>query len=174
MVLKSITTNDILELQKIYVKAYSSVFSTYWIENGMEQYLTKEADYIGLKSDIESLDHLFYFIKDNTRNVGFIKLNHFTQDPPSENKDESELEKIYILPEYIGKGIGKEAMRELISLVKGLGKKQFFLSVVESNDDAIAFYKKLGFQFHSKTQINEPGFREELRGMDRMVLNLKE
>ncbi|CAM1369589.1 GNAT family N-acetyltransferase [Tenacibaculum xiamenense] len=175
MILKSITTSDILELQKIYIKAYSSVFSNHWVENGMEQYLAKEADYMGLKSDIESLEHLFYFIQHNKTNVGFIKLNNTVQDSPiASDQDISELEKIYMLPEYSGKGIGKEAMKELIGLVKELGKRHFFLSVVESNDDAIAFYKKLGFEFHSKTHIDEPGFKEELRGMDRMILKLRE
>ncbi|SEB45233.1 Acetyltransferase (GNAT) family protein [Tenacibaculum sp. MAR_2009_124] len=173
MILKSITTNDISELQKIYVKAYSSVFSNHWIEDGMEQYLHKEAGYIGLKSDIEGVDHLFYFIQHNGANVGFIKLNNFIKDHiTSKSNHDSELEKIYMLPEYSGKGIGKQAMKELIGLIRNLGKKQFFLSVVESNDDAIGFYEKLGFEFHSKTRIDEPGFKEELRGMDRMVLKL--
>ncbi len=47
-----------------------------------------------------------------------------------------------------------------------------YLCVIDTNRNAIAFYEKLGFVYHSKTRLEEPFFKEELKGMDRMVLNL--
>ena len=71
-------------------------------------------------------------------------------------------------------GIGKMAMTEIINRVRNHGKKVFFLCVIDTNFSAIEFYKKLGFEFHSKTRLEVPHFREELRGMHRMILKLKE
>tara|TARA_B100000809_G_C14980294_1_gene474259 strand:+ start:259 stop:417 length:159 start_codon:yes stop_codon:yes gene_type:complete len=51
----------------------------------------------------------------------------------------------------------------------------FFLSVIDTNKTAIAFYEKLGFKFHSKTILDVPYFKKELKGMHRMIkyLNLQ-
>lgn len=45
-----------------------------------------------------------------------------------------------------------------------------FLCVIDTNTAAMAFYEKLGFQYHSKTRLETPSFKEQLRGMHRMIL----
>jgi ribosomal protein S18 acetylase RimI-like enzyme len=53
-----------------------------------------------------------------------------------------------------------------------LGKQILFLCVIDTNLNAIAFYEKLGFKFHSKTRLEDSYFKEELKGMNRMYLKL--
>ena len=72
-------------------------------------------------------------------------------------------------PKAQGKGIGKKALLEIMTIVKAMGKQTFFLCVIDTNLAAIAFYKKLGFQFHSQTRLEAPLFKEELKGMHRLV-----
>jgi ribosomal protein S18 acetylase RimI-like enzyme len=69
-------------------------------------------------------------------------------------------------------GYGKIVMNEIINRILQKGKKIFFLRVIDTNRNAIAFYEKIGFEFHSKTRLEVPHFREELRGMNRMYLKL--
>jgi ribosomal protein S18 acetylase RimI-like enzyme len=69
-------------------------------------------------------------------------------------------------------GIGKLVLTEIIERKKERGYKNLFLSVIDSNENAIAFYKNLGFHIHSTTRLNIPYFKEELKGMYIMVKEL--
>ena len=54
-----------------------------------------------------------------------------------------------------------------------LNKKTLLLDVIDSNLNAIAFYKKLGFKKTGTITLDAPFFKDELRGMDVMCLDLK-
>ena len=171
MILKPIKINEIFELQDIYLNSYTPIFSDHWDDDGMEIYLNRESDYNRLKSDIQNPFIEYYFIQQNKINVGIIKIKYQSSELFSELEN-CELEKIYILPEYSGKGLGRLAFSEIIKQTKKNGKKLVFLSVISSNKNAIGFYEKIGFEFDSKTQIDEPNFKEGLRDMDRMKIYL--
>ena len=171
MKLKIAQISDIIELQKICTDAYAQNFSDHWYEGGLALYLQKEFNSKRLKSDLADQNTGYYFIEYQQSVVGFIKIRYNPHpDIPIENS--AELEKIYVLPGYKGKGIGKLALYEIIKKVEGCGKSNLFLCVIDSNESAIAFYKKLGFEFHSKTTLDVPYFKEELKGMHRMVKEL--
>ena len=79
------------------------------------------------------------------------------------------MDKFYILPQYNGLGIGNSAFEILLKAPQFQGKESLILSVIDTNVKAIRFYEKLGFYFHSKTRLKLPYFKEELKGMHRMV-----
>jgi ribosomal protein S18 acetylase RimI-like enzyme len=70
-------------------------------------------------------------------------------------------------------GTGKAALGEIIEKVRESGAKTLFLCVLDTNLPAISFYKKMGFVFHSTTRLDNPNFKEELKGMYRMYLELQ-
>lgn len=171
MNLKKASITDVATLRKICVDAYSLNFYHHWNEGGLEWYVDKEFGEDRLTSDLADKNTTYYFIEHELKVVGFIKIrNHTTTNIPIDNS--IELEKIYVLPDCKGKGIGKLALKEIIKRVDELGKKNLFLSVINTNVNAIAFYEKLGFEFHSKTTLDIPYFKEELKGMNRMVKEL--
>ena len=49
-----------------------------------------------------------------------------------------------------------------------------YLCVIDTNLPAMAFYQKLGFRYHSKTTLDASLFKEELKGMNRMYLDLEQ
>ena len=158
-------------MQGICTKSYSEVFADHWNKNGLEVFLEGQFGSARLKSNLQDVDTEYFFILKGKEKVGFLKVNFRSLDDLSE-LDNCELEKIYILPAYSGKGIGKLAMTETIDRLKKRGKELVFLCVIDTNESAIAFYKKLGFKFHSKTRLEIAHFKEELRGMNRMCLKL--
>lgn len=159
-------------LQEICQQSYSEVFANHWTGNGLELYLEEQFGDNRLNSELINPHYDYFFIKQNDAIIGFLKVNYKTATELSESEN-CELEKIYMLPKYSGMGIGKLAMKEIIKNVKQKGKMLFFLCVIDTNKNAIAFYQKLGFEFHSKTRLEVPNFRAELRGMNRMCLKLK-
>ncbi len=171
MKLKKASIDDKLELQKICTRSYTEVFANHWTGNGLELYLEQQFGDSRLNLELVNPDYEYFFIKKDDENIGFVKMNYKTSEELSE-LDNCELDKIYILPKYSGMGIGKMAMSKIIEIIKQKGKMLFFLCVIDENKSAIAFYEKLGFEFHSKTRLDVPNFREELRGMNRMCLRL--
>ncbi len=125
----------------------------------MKLYLEQEFGTNRLNSELKDKCYEYYFIKKEGENIRFLKVNYKSSDKLSE-LDNCELEKIYILSKYSGMGIGKLEMNQII--INVLKKREkFFIYMIDTNKNAIAFYEKLGFKFHSKTRLEVPNFREE-------------
>ncbi len=61
------------------------------------------------------------------------------------NEDSLELRKMYLLPEFRSKGIGKWMVHFLIQKAKNLGYKKLELQTASALQSAIAMYNKTGF-----------------------------
>jgi ribosomal protein S18 acetylase RimI-like enzyme len=74
-----------------------------------------------------------------------MKLNDGLSQTEQQAEDSLEIERIYVLKEYQGKGIGNE----LLNLAKHIANQKnapyIWLGVWEENKKAIAFYEKNGF-----------------------------
>ena len=170
MELKKATLKDLLELQQVCKHSYSTVFADHWIEDGLTLYLEDQFGKDRLARELVEQTISYYFIQVEGINIGFVKMNYRSDEELSAS-DNCELEKIYILPSHSGKGIGQLVMRALIKYAQKLGKKMMFLCVLDTNKTAIAFYEKIGFEYHSSLRLQAPKFKEEIRGMYRMHLN---
>lgn len=78
----------------------------------------------------------------NDKTAGFYMLN-----PPSENK--IELEMLFVLPEFIGKGIGKKLVQHSFEKVKKINAISMTLL---ADPNAEQFYKSQGFKIISKKE----------------------
>lgn len=65
-----------------------------------------------------------------------------------------EITNVMLLPEYRGRGIGKQMLTQLLERGRKLGANDFTLEVRESNTVAITLYESLGFESAGK----RPGF----------------
>jgi ribosomal protein S18 acetylase RimI-like enzyme len=172
MELSKATLEDIDNLREICIQAYAQNFHHHWNGDGLNWYLEREFSLARLEQDLKDENRAYYIIRREGLPIGFVKLNHHSNLPDLPKAEGSELEKIYVLPSYKGKGVGKFAIEAINSIVKEKAKKIFFLCVIDTNIKAIAFYKKLGFKFHSKTRLDIPYFKEELKGMHRMFMEV--
>ncbi len=57
-----------------------------------------------------------------------------------------EIISIYLLPEYMGRGIGRFLMADAIGELRRMGFSDIFLWVLEENERARHFYERLGFE----------------------------
>lgn len=58
----------------------------------------------------------------------------------------AELQKLYLLPEYRGKGLGRELMEKTFISARRLGYKQLYLESLPELGRAISLYEKAGFK----------------------------
>ncbi len=165
--LKKASIKDESELAALCVESYSQTYHDHWEEGGLVWYLEREFGAKRIALDLSSNNITHYFIEFQGEQIGFIKIS--TSFSISGIENANELDKFYILPQYTGLGIGNSAFEILLKAPQFQGKESLILSVIDTNVKAIRFYEKLGFYFHSKTRLNLPYFKEELKGMHRMV-----
>jgi diamine N-acetyltransferase len=60
-------------------------------------------------------------------------------------KSPGEIQRLYVVDDWHGKGVGRDLMDACIEEMKGHGSDVVWLGVWEQNSRAISFYKKFGF-----------------------------
>lgn len=165
-------SEDLQLLHAICCDAYSQNFAHHWEEGGLENYLGDVFGTERLRTDLLNNSIQYYAAFIENRSVAFMKL-YLTSNLPGLNADEGvELDKVYILPAFKGKRIGKALLDKAIETAQINKKRIFWLCVIDTNTEAISFYEKTGFKLHSQFRIDYPKFKEELKGMWRMFFEL--
>ena len=115
--------------QQDLIDYYNSTFSVQKIEAG-----------------IQKPNNLFWIAFANRLPVGYAKLKLHSNSEFIDSTDVCQLQKIYVLKDFLSMKIGLELQRTLLEKAKELGFHQIWLSVLHSNERAISFYKKSGFE----------------------------
>lgn len=97
-----------------------------------------------------------YLLQDGEEVVGFFSLG-----PEAEKGEPGLLDKLYLLPEYCGRGYGRQAMDLALQL---LNCPEVILWVLRDNRRARHFYERYGYKYDGVTQPVAPGAPvEEMR-----------
>lgn len=163
---------DLSMLRKFCCEVYSQNFSEHWDEGGLEQYINEVFGAATLEMELADKNIRYYMAFISREPVAFMKINLFSNLPELDMEKGIELDKIYILPKLKGMKIGKRLLDAAFDIAISQKKEIFWLSVIDTNREAISFYEKAGFKFHSKTKLDYPKFKEDLKGMWRMYFEL--
>ena len=164
--LEAIGLNDQAELREVCVTSYTAAFASHWKAGGLQWYLQDQFGIERIKRDLLDDDILYYFINVKGLRTGFLKIKVFSGEL------QAELEKLYLLPEHIGAGIGTKAMSLALQELKYRALRRVFLFVLADNQGAIDFYRRLGFDLVEQTQLELPYFKDDLRSICRMSMLL--
>jgi ribosomal protein S18 acetylase RimI-like enzyme len=77
--------------------------------------------------------------------VAYAKLKYPCAMPLSDQGDAAQLQKIYVLREFVGQRIGKLLLQAALAHAASLRVPTIWLDVLKENDRAIRFYKQQGF-----------------------------
>ena len=101
---------------------------------------------LNLSIGMKKQNNIFWIAFVNQLPVGYAKLKLNSESEFIESKDVCQLQKIYVLKDFLSMGIGFELQDALLNEARELGFKKVWLSVLNSNERAINFYKKTGFE----------------------------
>jgi len=104
-----------------------------------------------------------YFITQNKKIYGFLKLQINAALDNHTAKDALELARIYLLKKAIGKGIGKAVMETVDKIARSHAKKIVWLKTMDSSD-AATFYQNYGYEIYGQTRLKVVGIYPELQG----------
>lgn len=99
-----------------------------------------------IEKGIEKPNNVFFIAFVNRLPVGYAKLKVNSKSEFIESKHTCQLQKIYVLKDFLSMKIGFELQNLLLKKTKELGYDKIWLSVLNSNERAINFYKKSGFK----------------------------
>jgi diamine N-acetyltransferase len=143
--INKVSPDEIDILQKLSKQTFFESFSWGNTEENMARYLEEGFSIEKLSRELNDENTTFFFVKDGQVVIGYIKLNEGLSQTEHQEEDSLEIERIYVLKEYQGKGIGNE----LLNLAKHIANQKnapyIWLGVWEENKKAIAFYDKNGF-----------------------------
>jgi len=96
-------------------------------------------------NSIQKENNVFWLAFVDNNPVGYAKLKTHSPSEFVEGNSVSQLQKIYVLKEFLSMKIGLELQETLLHKAKDLGSEQIWLSVFIENKRAINFYLKNGF-----------------------------
>ncbi|MGQ3478140.1 GNAT family N-acetyltransferase [Paenibacillus sp. TY11] len=143
--IKKCTLEDLRKLQEISYETFNDTFKHQNSTENMNAYLERAFNLEQLEKELSNISSQFFFVYFNNEVAGYLKVN--TNDAQSEEMgDESlEIERIYIKNKFQKHGFGKYLLNKAMEIAMEHKKKKIWLGVWEQNENAIAFYKKMGF-----------------------------
>jgi GNAT superfamily N-acetyltransferase len=97
-------------------------------------------------AEIADPANLFLIAEIKGQVFGYAQLTSSSHSPRLANQNPVELVRIYLLPEFIGKGLGSRLMQACLQEARAKDHDAIWLGVWEHNPRAIAFYQKWGFK----------------------------
>ncbi|WP_404427416.1 GNAT family N-acetyltransferase [Ureibacillus chungkukjangi] len=136
---------DLQTLQEVSIETFYEAFKEQNSPESMEAYLEKAFNLEKLELEISNISSQFFLIHFSNEVAGYLKIN-INEAQSEEMGDESlEVERIYLKTKFQKHGLGKVLLNKAIEIATDLDKKKVWLGVWEENENAIAFYKKMGF-----------------------------
>ena len=147
------TPHDIDILHALSWKTFYEAFHHLNTEENMRAYMEKAFDRQRLLSELQNENSDFYFAKEGSDIVGYLKLNR--KDAQNEFKDDIslEVERIYVDSDNQGNGLGTKLIEKVKEIAKQSGFTYVWLGVWEKNPAAIRFYERNGFDVFSSHEF---------------------
>jgi diamine N-acetyltransferase len=140
------TTEDAKMLSELAAKTFYDTFAKDNTPQNIASYIKESFSSEIQLNELSDPDIIFLIAELDDIPIGYAKLRMNSKDEAVKGTNPMELERIYAVQEYLGKGVGKELMKASIHEAKERGCDSIWLGVWEKNQKAIDFYKKWGFK----------------------------
>lgn len=133
-------------MQAIGKRTFTDTYGKVSEPSHIQQYLDENFSPEKLRTGLTDPHSEFYFAKVDNKPVGYLKVN-FAQAQTMEMKGKGmEIERIYALKEWHGKGVGPALFNKALEIATQKKSEFIWLGVMEGNNRAIRFYEKSGFK----------------------------
>ncbi len=157
LIIRQLQESDADKIHSIALEAwqftYQNIFEQTFIEEYVNRNYSKES-IISLLPEIQSGSVLFEVAECESRIVGFCNLGF--------NNNEAALYRIYLLPAFIGQGIGKKMLEHCEAFVKEHGAASYSCYVHKDNEIGVQFYVKSGFKHITGKDKGDKWYMEKI------------
>ncbi|MEK5548932.1 GNAT family N-acetyltransferase [Paenibacillus sp. FSL L8-0689] len=136
---------DLQILQEISIETFNDTFKDLNLPENMKAYLERAFNFKQLEEELSNVSSEFFFIYFNEELAGYLKVNMNNAQSEKMGNESLEIERVYIKNSSQKHGLGKYLLNKAMEIAMEHNKKKIWLGVWEKNENAIAFYKKMGF-----------------------------
>ncbi len=151
---------------------YLDHYQYLWEDQG-EHYIGQLTQLSVLQKNLADPNQAFYFSYNNEGEIaGFMKLFLDSPVPEDSRQNAACLDKIYLMANATGQGLGKQLMEKGFAQARALGRQWMWLRVMESSEEIQEFYRRAGFEITSTADLNLQYMKPEYRKIHTMVKEL--
>ena len=140
---------DLPALRSIAVATFLDAFADANSPENMQSYIDHNFSLEGMTMELQNPDSSFFLALHGSDIVGYAKVNSGNAQTELKEPQGMELERIYVIRPFWGKGVADLLCSHAIHLARESGKSYLWLGVWEQNHRAIRFYEKHGFKAFS-------------------------
>lgn len=111
----------------------------------LTQYLERTFSVVKIRASLEQSHNAYWLGLVDALPVGYAKLKYPSPAPVLTDAAPAQLQKIYVLREFTGRGIGKPLLHAALEHADDRAVSAIWLDVLEENTRAIGFYQHSGF-----------------------------
>ena len=169
--LRAIYSDDTSLLKELMHQIYPSSYKHLWEDDGY-WYVEETFSRAALEKELAESNASYYFVEYQNETVGVLRIVYDFLLSDMSNLKATKLHRIYLDPKTQGKGIGKFLMDWAAQEALKNDSKIIWLEVMDTQEQALLFYKKLGYVISSDFRLTFELMYEHLRGMHRMYFKL--
>lgn len=139
------TLDDLQALRQLAWETFDETFKDQNTAENMKAYLEKAFNLQQLEEEMSNPSSQFFFIYFDNVLAGYLKVNMDEAQTEKLGTDTLEVERIYVRKSFHKMGLGKYLLNRAVEIAEEFGKSKIWLGVWEKNENAIAFYEKMGF-----------------------------
>ena len=143
--IKRCTPDDVRTLRDIGRQTFLETFQGTTSDENMDAYLERAFNLGQLEKELSNPSSQFFLLYADDEPAAYLKINVHDAQTEDMGDEALEIERIYVKKQFQKQGFGKRLFDHALDIATRLGKKKIWLGVCEHNENALAFYKKLGF-----------------------------
>jgi ribosomal protein S18 acetylase RimI-like enzyme len=145
--IRSAQTDDIGGIEEVARQTWNATYAEIISPESQERLLDNFYSSAALKEAVQQEGSWFFVAVEENDVIGF------AQFIVQENGD-GQLTRIYVQPKMQRQGIGKEMLKEGLSLIETQGIQRVLVHVEKENQIGIQFYRKRGFDYERKFSVD--------------------
>ncbi|VTS20730.1 GNAT family acetyltransferase [Streptococcus pseudoporcinus] len=141
---------EVAILRDLAVQTFTETFGGHNTEQQLQEFFQEAYSTEILAQELKSNENLVYFLRLNSVVIGYLKVNWGKDQTEHELEDSFEIQRIYILNQYQGRGFGNYLFNFALEKAYQSGKAWVWLGVWEKNLKVQSLYSKYGFKKFSE------------------------
>jgi GNAT superfamily N-acetyltransferase len=160
--IRKLGTDEISFLQFVGRATYEPYYPHVWYEGGLEWYMDRCFNGDTLRSEMAD-PNIEYLLATDASNevIGFMKLVLLKPMPEGFPSNALFLEKIYLMPNFFGQGVGRLLIDWVVQKAARIGREAVWLNVMKNGP--VQAYLKSGFEITGVTRWEFDLLRTEER-----------
>jgi len=140
------TVEDAGLLSELAARTFSETFAADNTPEDLAEYIATSFNIARLTSELEDPASNFLIAEVDGNAAGYARLHDGEPEKCIEGANPVELVRLYVLREWLGRGVGEQLMRACLDAARRAGHETVWLGVWERNARAQAFYRKWNFR----------------------------